>query len=172
MCESGQLCYYIGMEKNYIATLREKFGHAPLLSVGCGCLIINEKGQILLEKRKDNGLYCLPGGAIELGESVEEGLRREIKEETGIILPDVHFLMAFSGEKEKLIYPNGDIVYYVDFIYYAKVDSKTSPTIGDGESTLVAFFDKEKLPPKESFLRGNYEPIEKYFSGNLEPEVL
>ena len=36
----------------------------------------------------------------------------------------------------------------------------------------VAFFDKEKLPPKESFLRGNYEPIEKYFSGNLEPEVL
>lgn len=134
--------------------------------------MINEKGQILLEKRKDNGLYCLPGGAIELGESVEEGLRREIKEETGIILPDIHFFMAFSGEKEKLIYPNGDIVYYVDFIYYAKVDSKTSPTIGDGESTLVAFFDKEKLPPKESFLRGNYEPIEKYFSGNLEPEVL
>ena len=161
------------MNKNYIATLREKFGHAPLLSVGCACLVINEKDEILLEKRKDNGLYCLPGGGIELGETVEEGLRREIKEETGIDLPDVHFLMALSGEREKLIYPNGDVVYYVDFIYYAKVDSATcTPKIADGESTMVAFTHKEKLPSESSFMRGNYGPIQKYLNGNLEPEVL
>ena len=160
------------MEKNYIKKLREKFGHEALLSVGCGCLIINNQGHILLEKRKDNGLYCLPGGAIELGETVEEGLRREVKEETGITLDKVHFLMVLSGEKEKLVYPNGDIVYYTDFIYYSKVDSSCHPQIGDGESTSVAFYPKEKLPPESMFLRGNYYPIQRYLNGELEPIIL
>ncbi|MBP5091289.1 MAG: NUDIX domain-containing protein [Bacilli bacterium] len=160
------------MKKNYISTLREKIGHEPIMSAGCGVLIINEKDEVLLEKRSDNGLFCLPGGAIELGENIEDGAKREVFEETGIKLDKIHLLAVYSGEKQKLIYPNGDVVYYIDFIYYAHVNSKDiSIGKGDGESSEIAFYPKGKIPAKSSFLRGSYEPIKKYWSGDLEIKV-
>ena len=51
-------------EKEYISYMRKMIGHKRMMSVGLGCLIIDEKGRVLLEKRTDNGKYCLPGGSI------------------------------------------------------------------------------------------------------------
>lgn len=151
------------MALEYIPYLRKKVGHDEILSVGLSCLIINEKEEILLEKRTDNGLYCIPGGGIDLYETVEEGLRREVREETGLALDAVHLFAIVSGEKNILRYPNGDITHYVDFYFYSKVDStKQELTISDGESSELKFYSLEQLPPKEMFLRGAYPLIEKY----------
>ena len=49
----------------YIENLRKTYGHEMIMTVGCGVLIENEKGQILLQKRSDNGQWCVPGGALE-----------------------------------------------------------------------------------------------------------
>jgi 8-oxo-dGTP diphosphatase len=49
--------------------------------------IIEKKGKILLTRRAVapfKGLWCIPGGHIEIGERVEETIRREVKEETGL----------------------------------------------------------------------------------------
>jgi len=46
-------------------------------------VVTDSKGNILLHKRSDNFLWSLPGGAMELGESVEQAVIREVKEETG-----------------------------------------------------------------------------------------
>jgi len=54
--------------------------------VGVGAIIIS-KGKILLEKRKNEpsrGKWSIPGGLVELGESVEQAVIREVKEETGL----------------------------------------------------------------------------------------
>ena len=45
---------------NYIAEMRKVVGHAPLMITGCGVIIENEKGEILLQKRRDNGAWALP----------------------------------------------------------------------------------------------------------------
>ena len=37
------------------------------------------KKGLLFEKRSDNGMWCVPGGAIELGESLEQAMAREVK---------------------------------------------------------------------------------------------
>lgn len=58
-----------------------------------GALILNRNGELFLmrsHKWRDN--YVMPGGHIELGERVEEALRREIKEETALDIYDVQFL--------------------------------------------------------------------------------
>jgi mutator protein MutT len=47
-------------------------------------VVVNEAGDILLQRRSDNGFWALPGGAVELGESAGQAIVREVKEETGV----------------------------------------------------------------------------------------
>jgi nucleoside triphosphatase len=59
-----------------------------------GALICNRQGQVLLLKSdKWRGGYVVPGGHVELGETLEEALRREIKEETGLEIHGIEFLL-------------------------------------------------------------------------------
>jgi len=58
-----------------------------------GALIFNPEGKIFLMKsHKWRGKYVIPGGHIELGEKIEEALRREVKEETGLDVDDIEFI--------------------------------------------------------------------------------
>ncbi len=60
-----------------------------------GALILNNEGKILLVKTyKWKDKYIIPGGHIELGETMEEALKREIKEETNLDITDLNFLCA------------------------------------------------------------------------------
>ena len=58
-----------------------------------GALIFNPQGKILLMKsHKWKGKYVIPGGHVELGEKLEDALKREIKEETGLRIYDIEFI--------------------------------------------------------------------------------
>ena len=46
-------------KKNYIKEMRKSVGHAPLMVTGCGVIIENDKGEILLQKRRDNGCWAI-----------------------------------------------------------------------------------------------------------------
>ncbi len=52
-----------GYRKNYIKEMRKEVGHASLMVISCGVIIENGKGEILLQKRRDNGCWALPGGS-------------------------------------------------------------------------------------------------------------
>lgn len=57
---------------------------SPRHSVSVAAAIFDDSGQnVLLIKRRDNGQWESPGGVLELHESLEDGLRREVREETG-----------------------------------------------------------------------------------------
>lgn len=62
-----------------------------------GAVLKNEKGEILLVKRKfdpKKGYWDIPGGFVDLGETIEESLRRELKEELGITIKDFKYLTS------------------------------------------------------------------------------
>ncbi len=56
----------------------------PRHSVSVAGIVVNDTGQILVIQRRDNGHWEPPGGVLELGEQFEEGVRREVREETGV----------------------------------------------------------------------------------------
>ncbi|MGW2869765.1 MULTISPECIES: NUDIX hydrolase [unclassified Kitasatospora] len=56
----------------------------PLHSVSVAGVVVREDGCVLAIRRADNGTWEPPGGVLELGETIEDGVRREIYEETGI----------------------------------------------------------------------------------------
>jgi len=67
------------------------------IGVGCGVFIVNEKGETLLSVRSKSskneiGTWNKIGGAVEYGETVVEGLKREVMEEIGVKLKDIVFL--------------------------------------------------------------------------------
>ncbi len=107
------------MEKklSYIVQLRnslkEEFRHMPLFQDGSAIIVENKEQEILLEKRVDRDLWCLPGGLQNLGETFQEVATRELGEETGLLISVDKLILIdiMSGESRKNSYPNGDQVY-------------------------------------------------------------
>ncbi len=104
----------------YIMDLRKYVGHSPLLQCAGSVIIENEKGEILLGRRTDDHLWGYAGGAMELGESIEDCARRELREEMGLTADELEFLMIHSGPQAHHIYPNGDEVYNLEVVYVCR----------------------------------------------------
>jgi 8-oxo-dGTP diphosphatase len=56
----------------------------PKHSVSVAGIVVDDNGRVLVIRRRDNGHWEPPGGVLEIGESFEEGVRREVQEETGL----------------------------------------------------------------------------------------
>lgn len=79
-------------KQNYIREIRKNIGHAPLMTTACGVIIENSKGEILLQQRKDNKKWGIPGGAMEIGEKYIDVAKREVFEEVGIEIENLCLL--------------------------------------------------------------------------------
>lgn len=124
----------------YISELRKHIGHNPLICAGATVAVIKDK-QILLNLRSDTKNWGIPGGSLEIGETLEETAKRELKEETNLDCDNFTLLNVFSGNDFYFKYPNGDELYSVIALYLAD-DFKGSLKITDDESIDLSFFSK------------------------------
>ncbi|SDJ16018.1 NUDIX hydrolase [Salimicrobium halophilum] len=131
---------------DYIRTMREMIGHETLITVGCGAIIEDERGRILLQKRTDFGVWGVPGGLLEVGETFEEAVRREVKEETGLSMNALDLFGVYSGTKGFAEYENGDKVFSVQIIF--KVTDFRGTVEKNKESHELCFLHKEAIPQK------------------------
>ncbi len=132
-------------DMNYIADMRKHVGHDLVMTVGCGVLVENEKGQLLLQKRSDTGEWCVPGGALEPGETYIQAATRELYEEVGIKVKDLELFGLYSGDDREIHYPNGDVVYSLSVIF--KTNSFDGLISDDDEEVLEhRFFNREDIP--------------------------
>ena len=87
-----------------------------------GALILDPEGKMFLMKsHKWKDRYCLPGGHIELGETIEEAVIREVKEETGLDVYGLEFICF-----QEFIYDEDfwEKRHFIFFDYSCKTDSK------------------------------------------------
>ncbi|MDO3411244.1 NUDIX domain-containing protein [Saccharibacillus sp. CPCC 101409] len=87
-----------------------------------GAVIRDGAGCLLLQQRSDYGAWGLPGGGMEPGETIEQTMRREVLEETGLEVTDCSLLGIYTGPRMRYEYPDGGRVVFVMFIFEAKVD--------------------------------------------------
>lgn len=130
---------------DYINALRKHIGHDPIILVGAATFIFDKDQRLLLLKRSDNGCWGIPGGAMELGESLEDTARRETKEETQLDVGEMTLFNVFSGADMYYQYPNGDQVYNVTAVYITD-DAKGSIKVDGNEHTTCQYFDLPEIP--------------------------
>ena len=129
----------------YVSDIRRKIGHDPLMIVGASVILVNGEGQVLLQRRADNGCWGYHGGCVELGERVEDAARRELLEETGLAAGEMTLLGVFSGPELTYTYPNGDQAGIVDTVYICRAYTGVL-RCQEGEVTELRFFDPRELP--------------------------
>jgi ADP-ribose pyrophosphatase YjhB (NUDIX family) len=77
--------------------------HTASHSVSVAGVIVNNEGQALLVQRRDNHHWEPPGGVLELGESIDDGLRREVREETGLNVEPTMLTGVYKNMKRGII---------------------------------------------------------------------
>lgn len=132
----------------YIMNLRKQVGHEPLIVLGATTLVFNEKNEILLNLRTDTNNWGIPGGSMELYETIEETAIRELKEEAGISAEELELVTVLSGKDYYFEYPNGDKLCTVIVLFKVKNYSGTVK-VSDKESKELKFFALDKLPNME-----------------------
>jgi nucleoside triphosphatase len=81
-----------------------------------GGLIINPEGELLIVKsHKWKVAYTIPGGHVEVGESLEEALLREVKEETGLDIHEIEFLCFHEFIGDEIFWEKRHFIFF-DFI--------------------------------------------------------
>ena len=115
--------------------------------IGVGALIEDDAGRVLLVKHAPwkgdywQGKWICPGGALEQGETIEEGIRREVMEETQLEIELVKPLIPL----DRIVKENGKVTLHVVYIDYIAKLKKGTVKVGDdvGEALWVK---KKDLP--------------------------
>jgi 8-oxo-dGTP pyrophosphatase MutT (NUDIX family) len=94
---------------------RAEYWHDPAapapnsLVPAAGVLVVNERGEILLQRRRDTGQWALPMGKQEIGESITQCAVRECAEETGVEVEITGILGIFSDPHHIVAYTDGEV---------------------------------------------------------------
>ncbi|MDQ0196367.1 NUDIX domain-containing protein [Paenibacillus wynnii] len=140
----------------YYQSLRLKLGSELLMIPSVAAVIRNDKDEILFIRKHDDTLWGLPAGAIEPGETPARALRREVFEETGLMVNPAKILGVFGGEKFRYVYSNGHQVEYLAIVFECTIVKGTLRSV-DGEVEEFEYFKINELPelsvpyPKEIF---------------------
>ncbi|MED1569017.1 NUDIX hydrolase [Bacillus paramycoides] len=129
----------------YIEDMRKRVGNHPLILIGSHAIILNEKNEILLQLRTDFNRWGIIGGSLEYNETLEDALKREVFEETGLTVKNVELFRTYSGPDFFQIYPNGDQVHGVLVIYICR-DFDGKLICDHTESKELRFFPLDALP--------------------------
>lgn len=120
-----------------------ELGKEGKLRLGVSAIIFDREGKFLLTKREDNGQWCLPGGAVEAGESVAEACIREVFEETGLHVRVKRLVGVYSHPDQLVVYKDGNKAFIVAIHFEAEV---IGGTLGlSNETTDFGYFALEEI---------------------------
>ena len=119
----------------YVADLRGRLGSTRLLIPSVTAILYGQKGEILLVRQRDGGVWSTPGGSIEPDERPADALVREMWEETGLLVEPIALLGIFGGPNFTVRYGNGDETQYVMAVFEC---SQVSGKMNDSNDEVTA----------------------------------
>lgn len=122
----------------------------------------DEAGRVLLVQRSDNGLWALPGGGMEIGETLAGAAEREVLEETGYRVRVVDVIGIYSDPKHVIAYDDGEVRQQFAVSFAAELldgslkTSEETPRTGWFEEADIAdlpMHDSNRLRLRHGFAR-------------------
>jgi ADP-ribose pyrophosphatase YjhB (NUDIX family) len=139
------------------------------LRVATAAIIHDGEGRVMLQHRTDNRHWGLPGGALAKGESIETGLRREVREETGYDIEVERIIAVYSDPAKKMIvrYPD-NLVHYVVVVCACRITGAgPAERMPDPAETLaLEWFALDDLP--EPMIPSHILRLQDYATGQTE----
>src|SRR2546423_5460943 len=115
----------------YLRGLRDVVGHARLLVASVSAIVRDAEGRLLLVQHREDAVWSIPGGTIEIDEIPADAVVREVWEETGLLVTPTRLLAVYGGPAFVVRYPNGDETQYVSAIFECEVQSGILRADGD-----------------------------------------
>jgi ADP-ribose pyrophosphatase YjhB (NUDIX family) len=129
-----------------VITFEPDYERALGVRSSVSAVIFDRQGRLLLQQRSDGGQWGLPGGSVEIGESVQEAVVREVREETGLTVAVRRLVGVYSEPSRQVVrYPDGNVWHYVNVCFECAARGGELTTCD--ETLALAFFQTRRLPP-------------------------
>lgn len=114
-------------------------------------VVVDSDGRVLLQRRTDNGMWALPGGGMEIGESIADCARREVAEETGLAVELLGIVGIYSDPGHVFAYDDGEVRQEFSVCFHARPTGGTLTTSDEShEVRFVELATVDQLPMVES----------------------
>ncbi|MCX3061343.1 NUDIX domain-containing protein [Streptomyces beihaiensis] len=89
--------------------------------VAASAVVTDDQGRILLQRRRDNEVWALPGGGMEMTDSLPGTAVREVKEETGLDVEVTGLVGTYSDPRHVIAYSDGEVRRQFNICFRARV---------------------------------------------------
>src|SRR5882757_3620234 len=113
------------------------------LVVAASAVVTDDHGRILLQRRRDNNLWALPGGGMDMADSLPGCAVREVKEETGYDVEITGLVGTYTDPRHVIAYTDGEVRRQFNICFTARITGGEL-AISD-ESTELRFIPREEL---------------------------
>lgn len=135
-------------------------------SAATAAFILRHNRQELLVARRGKepakGTLDLPGGFIDMDETVEEGMRREIREETGLVVERLEYLFSIPN----LYMYSGMTIHTTDMFFMTDVDDDVVP-VADDDAAALEWMPLEAVQPEEFGLMSIRQAVIRFLDNTL-----
>jgi ADP-ribose pyrophosphatase YjhB (NUDIX family) len=112
--------------------------------VGCDVFVLNQDKKLLLIQRADNGLWALPGGCHDLGETPKKCAERECLEETGLKVSCTDLIGVYSSNCYEYVHYPWKENEFTHLFFLATLEGGVETTCN--ETTNIGWFAKDEIP--------------------------
>ncbi len=155
----------LSYEDSYLGQLRALVGNRRLITPGARAIIRDRQGHILLVRRSDNDQWVMPAGSQELDESILDCVRREVWEETGLVVRAATLMAVYSEPRFHFTNAYGGAHQMLAFVFLVEEWEGDLATATD-ETTDARFFALDALPEIPAVYHETLDDL-RVFVGNV-----